>query len=143
MTINGENVTKSEFEQIFWKNKKENKTSKTELDEYMILFKKFKLKVAAAEEKGIDTTAKFKTELAGYKSQLERPYLVDTTLNEALIKEAYYRIENEVKASHILIKVKKGATPEDTLKAYNKILKIREQILANKISFKEAAQKKL
>jgi len=141
MTINGENVTKSEFEQIFWKNKKESKTSKAELDEYMILFKKFKLKVAAAEEKGLDTTAKFKNELAGYKSQLERPYLVDTTLNEALIKEAYYRIQNEVKASHILIKVKKGASPADTLKAYNQILKIREQVLAKEMTFTKAAQK--
>ena len=141
MTINGENVTKSEFEQIFWKNKKENTTSKAELDDYMVLFKKFKLKVAAAEEMGIDTTAKFKTELAGYKAQLERPYLVDTTLNEALIKEAYYRTQNEVKASHILIKVKKGASPADTLKAYNKILKIRKQVLDKKMSFKEAAQK--
>ena len=141
MTVDGNNVTKSEFEQIFWKNKKENTTSKTELDEYMVLFKKFKLKVAAAEEQGIDTTAKFKNELAGYKSQLERPYLVDTTLNEALINEAYYRIQNEVKASHILIKVKKGATPKDTLKAYNRILKLREQILAKKMTFSEAAQK--
>ncbi len=141
MTINGEKVTKSEFEQIFWKNKKETTTTKKELDDYMVLFKKFKLKVAAAEEQGIDTTEKFKTELAGYKAQLERPYLVDTTLNEALIKEAYNRTQNEVKASHILIKVKKDASPADTLKAYNKILKIREDVLAKKISFKDAAKK--
>lgn len=141
LTIDGKEVSKSEFEQIFWKNKKENVTNKAELDEYMILFKKFKLKVAAAEELGLDTTSKFKSELAGYRAQLERPYLVDTTLNEALIKEAYSRIENEVKASHILIEVKKNSTPKDTLVAYNRILDVRNQILKKKISFDKAAVK--
>lgn len=141
LTIDGKEVSKSEFEQIFWKNKKENVTNKAELDEYMILFKKFKLKVAAAEELGLDTTSKFKSELAGYRAQLERPYLVDTTLNEALIKEAYSRIENEVKASHILIEVKKNSTPKDTLAAYNRILDVRNQILKKKISFDKAAVK--
>lgn len=141
LTIDDKGVTKSEFEQIFWKNKKETVTNKAELDEYMILFKKFKLKVAAAEDKGLDTTKKFKNELSGYKAQLERPYLVDTTLNEALIKEAYDRIVNEVKASHLLIEVKKNASAKDTLLAYNKILGIRKQILDKKISFDDAAVK--
>ncbi len=141
LTIDNKGVTKSEFEQIFWKNKKETTTTKAELDEYMILFKKFKLKVAAAEDKGLDTTKKFKNELAGYKAQLERPYLVDTTLNEALIKEAYNRIVNEVKASHLLIEVKKNASAKDTLLAYNKILDIRKKILDKEITFDDAAVK--
>ncbi|MCT4582278.1 MAG: peptidylprolyl isomerase [Flavobacteriales bacterium] len=141
LTIDGKAVTKSEFEQIFWKNKKETVTNKKELDDYMVLFKKFKLKVAAAEDIGLDTTKKFKSELAGYRAQLERPYLVDTTLNEALLKEAYHRIENEVRASHILIEVKKGASPKDTLAAYNRILNVRSQILDKKISFDDAALK--
>ncbi len=141
LTIDGNSVTKSEFEQIFWKNKKENVTNKKELDDYMVLFKKFKLKVAAAEDLGLDTTKKFKGELAGYRAQLERPYLVDTTLNEALLKEAYSRIENEIRASHILIEVKKGASPKDTLAAYNRILNVRSQVLEKKISFEDAALK--
>lgn len=141
LTIDGKKVSKSEFEQIFWKNKKENSTNKKELDDYMILFKKFKLKVAAAEDLGLDTSKKFINELSGYRAQLERPYLVDTTLNEELLKEAYNRIKNERRASHILIEVKKGATPKDTLEAYNKIMKIRNEIINNKIKFEDAALK--
>lgn len=141
LTIDGKNITKSEFEQVFWKNKKENITNKEELDEYIDLYKKFRLKIAAAEAMGLDTSKKFKSELAGYQSQLERPYLVDTTLNEALLKEAYNRIKNEVKASHILVGVKPNATKEDTLQAYKKITNIRLQILEGKISFEEAAVK--
>ena len=74
---------------ILWKNKKENTTNKEELDEYMELFVKFKLKVRAAEAEGLDTTKKFLKEFNGYKLQLQKPYLVDTTINEQLLQEAY------------------------------------------------------
>ena len=41
LTINGSPVFKSEFEQIYWKNKKENIATKEDLDEYIELFKNF------------------------------------------------------------------------------------------------------
>ena len=75
---------------------KENIATKEDLDEYIQLFVNFKLKVKAAEEIGLDTS-KIIDELAGYRVQLERPYLIDTSINENLINEAYYRILNEVK----------------------------------------------
>lgn len=40
--------------------------------------------------------------------------------------EAYDRMQQEVRASHILILVDEGASPQDTLKAYNKILDIKK-----------------
>ena len=141
LTINGSPVFKSEFEQIYWKNKKENIATKEDLDEYIELFKNFKLKVTAAEELGLDTVNKFITELQGYRVQLEKPYLVDTSSNESLIKEAYYRTVNEISASHILVKVDANASAKDTLLAYEKISSIRRNITNKKYSFKEAATK--
>ena len=110
MTVNNEPVTVSEFEEIFWKNKKENVTNKEELDEYIELFTNFRLKVEAAEAAGLDTTQKFKSEFNGYKIQLQKPYLVDTSVTDELMKEAYYRTENELRASHILISVAQDAS---------------------------------
>ena len=43
LTINGNSVYKSEFEQIYWKNKKEEVATKEDLNEYINLFKNFKL----------------------------------------------------------------------------------------------------
>ena len=103
LKIDDDEVYISEFEQIYWKNKKENIATKEDLDNYIQLFVNFKLKVKAAEEMGLDTTKKFKDELAGYRVQLERPYLIDTSINENLINEAYYRTVNEVSASHIMV----------------------------------------
>ena len=76
LSIGNEQVLKSEFEQIYWKNKKEKIATKEDLDEYIQLFVNFKLKVKAAEEFGLDTTKKFKDELIGYRVQLEKPYLI-------------------------------------------------------------------
>ncbi|MFT7157246.1 MAG: peptidyl-prolyl cis-trans isomerase SurA [Parvicella sp.] len=141
MSVDGEKVSRSEFEQIFWKNKKEDVTNQAELDEYVELFTKFKLKVRAAEAEGIDTTKKFLNEFNGYKIQLQKPYLVDTAINEELIQEAYYRTVNELKASHLLLLCGADQSPEDTLKVYNRIVSIQKDIAKGKLTFDEAAVK--
>ncbi len=128
MTINGEDITKNEFLQVYLKNNNDPKYDKESLDEYLELYKKFKLKVAEAEALGYDTIPALVRELQGYKEQLARPYLVDSSKNKELVKEAYDRMKMEVKASHILVKLPSGASPADTLKAYNKIMDIKKKV---------------
>ena len=140
LTINGKKVYKSEFEQIYWKNKKEKLATKEDLDEYIDLFINFKLKVLAAEKLGLDTMKKFINELNGYKVQLEKPYLIDTAINEALIKEAYFRTVNELEASHIMINVSPTSSPEDTLKAWKTIDSISKVLANTNSSFGEIAE---
>ena len=140
LEIDNQTVNKIEFEQIYWKNKKEKIATKEDLDEYIQLFINFKLKVIAAEELGLDTTKKFIDELSGYRVQLEKPYLIDTSINEDLINEAYYRTINEVNASHIMTKLGPNPRSEDTLKAFNKIKDIRNKIISGKVGFEEAAE---
>ena len=140
LTINDNKIYKSEFEQIYWKNKKEKLATKEDLDEYIDLFINFKLKVLAAEKLGLDTMNKFINELNGYKIQLEKPYLIDTAINEALIKEAYFRTINEIEASHIMIKVSPTSSPLDTLKAWKTIDSISKVLANTKSSFGELAE---
>jgi peptidyl-prolyl cis-trans isomerase SurA len=128
MDINGEKVTKSEFLQIYLKNNNEPKYDKTSLDDYLELFKKFKLKVAEAEALGYDTIPKLKKELEGYRKQLANPYLIDSASNNSLVLEAYDRFKTEVRASHILLRVDPNALPKDTLDAYNRITALKNRI---------------
>lgn len=121
MEIDGKPVTKSEFLQIYLKNNNSPKYDKQTLDEYVEMFKKFKLKVAEAEKLGYDTIPKLKKELEGYKRQLATPYLIDSVENKYLVEQAYERIKTEIRASHILVKIDPAATPKDTLAAYNRI----------------------
>ena len=141
LKIDDQVVNKSEFEQIYWKNKKEKIATKEDLDEYIELFINFKLKVISAEELGLDTTKKFIDELSGYRNQLEKPYLTDTSITESLINEAYYRTINEINASHIMVKLGPNPNPSDTLKAYNKISSFLESINSGELSFEKIAEK--
>jgi peptidyl-prolyl cis-trans isomerase SurA len=128
MEIDGKPVTKSEFLQIYLKNNPNPKFDKASLDEYVEMFTKFKLKVAEAEKLGYDTIPKLKKELDGYRKQLALPYLIDSMENQAMVAQAYDRIQNEVRASHILIRVDANASPKDTLIAYNRIMSLKARI---------------
>jgi len=121
MKINNKPVLKSEFEYIYNKNNTNNSLDKKTLDEYVDLFINFKLKVEEAENQGIDTTKSFITELSGYRTQLAKPYLTDSKVDDALLHEAYNRLKEEVDVSHILIRIPQSATPADTLKAWSEI----------------------
>ncbi len=130
MTINGKPVYKSEFENVYKKNsgKEVNKEQKS-VKEYVDLFSTFKMKVFEAEANGLDTLSSFKSELEGYRKQLAAPYLTDKNVNDALIQEAYERMNTEVKASHILITVAENALPKDTIEAYTRLIIIREALM--------------
>ncbi len=141
MEIDGNPVTKSEFLQIYLKNNNDPKYDKASLDEYMELFKKFKLKVAEAEALGYDTIPKLKKELEGYHKQLALPYLVDSAKNQQLVEEAYEHTITEVRASHILIRVESNASPEDTLKAFNRMMELKKRIDSGS-DFAETAKSK-
>lgn len=130
MTIDGKPVYKSEFERTFFKNYQKDTVTKADIDEYIDLFVNFKLKVKEAHAQQLDTVPTLQRELAGYRRQLAKPYLIDKEMTEALIKEAYNRTKTEVRASHILISVKENAEPADTLKAYEQAMGIRKRILA-------------
>ncbi len=126
--VNNKKISKSEFLQIYLKNNQNPKFDKKSIDEYLELYKKFKLKVCEAEALGYDTLPKLKKELQGYRKTLATPYLIDKQENQKVVEEAYKRLQKEVKASHILIRIDGNASPDDTVKAYSKILSIKKRI---------------
>lgn len=146
MTVDGKEVRQSEFISIYTKNNPNPKYDKTSLDEYMDLFIKYKLKVTEAENLQMDTISKFQRELAGYREQLAEPYLTDKEVNEQLVRDAYFRQTNQIKASHILIQdvnaKEASRNPKPAGKAeLDRINEIRNEIVSGEISFEDAAVK--
>lgn len=131
-TVAGKPVTVSEFEYVYNKNNNnsDNTPAKGHINEYLELYTNFKLKVTEAEKRGLDTTTAFRKELEGYKEQLAQPYLTEKNVTDQLVKEAYERMKQEINASHILINVAPDADPKDTLAAYNKIMEVRQRLVA-------------
>jgi len=130
LTIDNTAISAEEFKRIYLRNRQETEITKQSLDEYMELFINFKLKVMEAEQLGLNKTEAFKTEFEGYKKQLSKSYLVDRNITDALVKEAYERMKEEINASHVLIKLDYNSAPADTVLAYEKALKIRSRIVA-------------
>lgn len=131
-TVDNKPVTADEFIYLYKKNH-QNKTedfSKEKIQEYLDLFVSFKLKVEEARHRGLDTTAAFIKEYNSYKDELRKPYLPDSKLTDSLVRLTYNRMKEEVRASHILINLPPDASPEDTLKAFNKIIDVRNKAVA-------------
>lgn len=130
MTIGNEKVTAKEFCDVYYKNNlKSEVMEKKSVDEYLDLFIKFRMKVIEAEALQLDTAAKFKRELNGYRKQLAKPFMSTDDISDELLKEAYQRKLKDIRASHILIRCDKHALPSDTLKAYNRALDLRNRAL--------------
>eukprot|EP01031_Cornospumella_fuschlensis_P050554 gene50554-61842_t len=124
-------VTVAEFDYVYKKNNNSDSLYvKQNLDEYINLFTKFKMKVLDAYSAGLDTTNSFKKELESYRKQLAQPYLTEKKVSEQLIKEAYERMKFEISASHILVMVTPDAAPSDTLAKFKKIQDIRKKAMA-------------
>jgi peptidyl-prolyl cis-trans isomerase SurA len=139
-SVNNKAVPAAEFIYLYSKNPQSNADAYTEkkILEYLDLLINFKLKVEEAKYRGLDTTQAFKKEFGQYKEELRKPYLPDATLIDSLVKMTYERLKHEVRAVHILIKVKADASPEDTLKGFNRIMEIRQKVVAGE-DFETAA----
>ena len=141
LTIGGQKITTDEFFQSFTKNQFSPDTAKkTSLTDYLGLYTNLKLKVLAAQQQGRDTTAAFQEEMASYRKQLAQSYLTDKPLIENLVAEAYQRMKEDLRASHILIPVAPEAAPADTLAAYRAALALRGRIESGE-SFEEIAKR--
>ena len=130
VTIGDRNISAGEFMEVYEKNTLNSEVlDKKDVDEYLDMYTKFKLKVIEAENLEMDTMPKFIKEYTGYRKQLAKPYFSNAEGTEALVEEAYNRMQYDVNASHILIKCDPHAVPADTLAAYNKALAARNRIL--------------
>lgn len=115
-------VTTDEFLYTYRKNHQNNAEDFTEkkVNEYLDLFINFKLKVAEAQVRGLDTTAKFNAEFKTYREELKKSYRTEPDALEKLTQETYQNLTEEIRAAHILIAVKADAPPTDTLVSYQK-----------------------
>ncbi len=140
-TIDNHPYYSDEFVRVYNKNLDLVKDdSQKDLDKYLELFLGYKLKVEKANKLGLQNSVTYQNELKSYRNQLSKNYINDSKVTNELVQEAYNRMTKEVRASHILILVDEGASPEDTLKAFNKIKDIKNRLNAGEDFVKVAQQ---
>ena len=116
MTVNGQNVTRSEFEYSYNKNNGDDVIEKTTVEQYVPLFVNYKLKVAAALDARLDTLASFKVEFAKYRDQQVRPTIVTSEDVENEARRIYADRLNMIgdkgliRPAHILMRLSQKAS---------------------------------
>jgi len=139
--VGDEGVTTSEFMYIYNKNNSASQSGDaTSIDEYLNLYKNFKLKVHHAKQLEMDTIQRLNPELAGYREQLAATYLNDNSVMSRLAAEAYERMQQEAEIRHILIKMPKTPLPSDTARSHKIALEIYDSLIKGQVEFEDAAK---
>lgn len=137
--INNKSYTVADFERVYTKNLDLIKDpEQKKIDTYMDMFVLYKLKLEKAYALQLDQNEAYKSELASNRNQLAQKYFTDEKKLHALAEEAYKRSLTEREASHILFRVGQFASSADTLQAYQKAMKVYEEI-NNGLPFDQAA----
>jgi peptidyl-prolyl cis-trans isomerase SurA len=137
-TYGPNSVSKDEFLRVYKKNSinKKPDMSEKELRSYLDLYTLFRMKVAEADKQKLDTVGTIEKELNNYRKNLAKNYLTDEQITNKMIREAYDRLKENVRVSHILVNCPPGS---DTVAARTKIDSIYKIISANPQSFEPMA----
>ena len=134
LTIAGKAVQK---EELIYLISKGNPTepgkglSREEFEENLGLFINFKLKVTEAEAQNLDKSEEFSREFGSFKENLKAPFLIKNSLEEGELRKAYSRMQEVVRASHILIQFPPNPSKDDSLAVLKMALKAKGEIERN------------
>lgn len=129
MTVAGKPIPLSEFLFIAQKNGEADLSNAKSIENYLELFKNFKLKVAEAEALGMDKTQAFVDELEGYRGQLVAGFLSDKEAEESAARVLYDRGNELLEVSYILFRMPPERTlKNDTIIPYQEVMSVYERV---------------
>lgn len=126
MKINGNKITKSDFEYAYKKANNEASEDQS-VDQFLESFINYKLKVEEAKSLELNKDEIFLKEYSRYLEQSQSPYITDSISPEIVARKIYDRLGQNVQMSQLFVAFPtEDILPKDTLKTYNKIVSIRE-----------------
>ncbi|MFT5514110.1 MAG: peptidyl-prolyl cis-trans isomerase SurA [Rhodothermales bacterium] len=133
-TIGDQAFTMAEFERQYVRSMPDSTTAASDsLEQYQDFLERyvdFRLKVMEADSAGYDTREDLVTEMAQYRGQLARPYLLERKVVEPLIRDLWEKKAEMVDVSHILLRLDPSAPPADTVRAYNRLSALMDSVAA-------------
>lgn len=124
LSVGKNKITKDDFLQAFLKNNNQ-KPSEQAFKEYLELYIRFKLKVSAAYDAGLDTLPTQKAELTDFRNQVAGEYLHDEAIYDKLVKEAFERSRKDIHMAHIFVAfsgVDIKSNIQDTVRAWKQAM---------------------
>ena len=116
ITYGKNTVSKDEFVRAYNKNKTKVDNKEKAIREYVGLYTNFKLKVKAAEELKMDTSAQLKDELDNFRHQIENGYLNDAQTYKMLTDQAIERSQSDLHVIHYSVAIDPSIVGDTTEK---------------------------
>ncbi len=130
--LGGKPVQKEEFIYLVSKGKDSDPSSteitKEEFEENFELFINYKLKVREAEFLEMDQSQEFLNEFSSFKETLIAPYLIKNSIEEGELMKVYSRMQEVIRASHILFQFPPNASGQDSLSVLKMAMKLKGEI---------------
>ena len=125
-------VDKEEFLQLMSKERQgespANSLTRKEFEENFESFLTYKLKVIEAESIKLDQLEEFNLEFSSVKESLIAPYLIKNSIEEGEVKKVYARLQEIVRAKHILFQFPSNPKKEDSLAVLQMALKVKAEL---------------
>ncbi len=130
--LGNKEVDKEEFLYLITKGKKVDPAAATlsreEFETNFDQFLLFQLKVAEAESIGLHQSVEFEREFESFKETLIAPFLIKNGVEEGELRKVYGRMQEIVRASHILFQLPPNASNEDSLSMLKMALKVKAEL---------------
>ncbi len=125
-------VDKEEFLQLMAKERESesptNSLTRKEFEENFESFLNYKLKVIEAESIKLDQMEEFNLEFSSIKESLIAPYLIKNSIEEGEVKKVYARLQEIVRAKHILFQFPTNPKKEDSIAVLQLALKVKAEL---------------
>lgn len=128
MELGPEKVRMEEYERLYQRNSgtwdAAQKSTLDEREKFLDLLMKYRLKLLDAYARRLDTDREVVAELHDHRTNLATTFMLEKELAEPGVRRMYERRKEELRASHILLRVGPTASPEETLKVYNRAMEL-------------------
>jgi peptidyl-prolyl cis-trans isomerase SurA len=123
-SFDNEKISLTDFEDSYVKNNNgwdaAAKSSIDDREKFLNLMVNYKLKVKDARDRGLEKDSSILNELETYRVSIAQSYMLENEVFDPGARRLYDRKKEEVRASHIFFRLAPNASPDDTLKAYEK-----------------------
>lgn len=137
-------VSLAEYENFYSRNSggpdSARKSTPEERTHFLDLLADYKLKLQDAYDRGLRTDSEIVAELADYRASLATTFMIEKEITEPGIRQLYDRRKEEIRAKHILLRMNPDASPEETLKVFNRAMDLIRRLKAGE-SFDSLAMK--
>jgi peptidyl-prolyl cis-trans isomerase SurA len=125
-------IDKGEFLQLMAKERESespaNSLTRKEFEENFESFLNYKLKVIEAESIKLDQMEEFNLEFSSIKESLIAPYLIKNSIEEGEVKKVFARLQEIVRAKHILFQFPPNPKKEDSIAVLQLALKVKSEL---------------